>query len=224
MKRYYANKKLNNRGAALVMVIVVIAFISISATILLYMSAMNFYMKTTDIKNKGSFYEEEKALEEIKASLMQQASEAAKVAYVKVMPLYGVYDPATMQSKFNEEFINQFKTLWRAKVTTDAPADVKTYLLTLMDTKYADADRLKVEAPAGSSFACTFDTTNGKFLLQTVNLEFTDSKGYITIISTDFVVQAPTVNFGMDPTSDAAKAGETIELVKYVTYSNWTKK
>ncbi len=42
--------KLNNDGAALVTVIVVITFISILATVILYSSGMNFAMNTTDIK------------------------------------------------------------------------------------------------------------------------------------------------------------------------------
>lgn len=56
--------KLNNDGAALVTVIVVITFISILATVILYSSGMNFAMKTTDIKTKVSFYDAETAMEQ----------------------------------------------------------------------------------------------------------------------------------------------------------------
>lgn len=218
----HSNRQLNNRGAALIMVIVVISFVSITATILLYMSAMNFYMKSTDKKTKESFYEGEAALEEIRGTMMAYASDAAKEAYFDVMADCGTTDPADMQKNFNNLFITKFSSKWKpVGMNTDDPAEVLAYLKTLIDSQFSSC--LTLDTAPGSS-PCSYQYTEGTFKLTDVRLSYTDSAGYTTIITTDFVVQAPGINFSMDPAAEAASNGSTIDLVDYVTYNNYTKR
>lgn len=222
LTRQHSNRQLNNRGAALIMVIVVISFVSITATILLYMSAMNFYMKSTDKKTKESFYEGEAALEEIRGTLMSYASDAAKEAYFDVMADYGTTDPADLQRRFNNLFITKFRVMWKpASMDTNDPTQVLDYLKTMIDSKFSSCLTLDT-APGGSP--CSYQYTEGTFKLMDVRLSYTDSAGYTTIITTDFVVQAPGINFSMDPAAEAASSGSNIDLVDYVTYNNYTKR
>ena len=65
--RNITRNKLNNKGSALVTVVIVIAFITILATLILYLSVMNFQMKANDYRTKESFYGAEIPLEEIKS-------------------------------------------------------------------------------------------------------------------------------------------------------------
>ena len=55
-------KKLDNRGSALLIVILVVGFLTILATTLLYISGMNFQIKQADYQNKKNFYTGETGL------------------------------------------------------------------------------------------------------------------------------------------------------------------
>lgn len=213
----------NNSGAALVMVIVVIGFVSIIATMLLYMTVMNFYMKTTDIKTKSSFYEGETALEQIKSSLMTTATEAFDNAYYKLNAEYASIDTQFLQGEFNHLFVDEFETLWKKTTNVADPTSLpskdvlESYLKLQVEDKYKEGVSVVLSSP--TSTTARKDLDNGYFFIQTVNFSFTDSKGYTTIISTDYIVRAPKIDFKREAVHDDA-----IELVEMVSYINWTKK
>ncbi|MDE7207365.1 MAG: hypothetical protein K2N90_09470, partial [Lachnospiraceae bacterium] len=75
MKHDMKEIKLNNRGSALISVLVVTTFITIIATTMLYMAAMNYQQKLTDYQNKESFYDAEKSLDELKSLLVADVQE-----------------------------------------------------------------------------------------------------------------------------------------------------
>ena len=56
MKRKFVN---NNKGMAMVSVLIAVAFITILATALLYISFNNFQMKVVNYESKVNFYETE---------------------------------------------------------------------------------------------------------------------------------------------------------------------
>ena len=62
----------DNRGAAIVTVIVVSAFITIIATTMLYIAGRNYISKQTDYQNKISFYQAEEVLDKLKAYLVEE--------------------------------------------------------------------------------------------------------------------------------------------------------
>ncbi|MDE6518408.1 MAG: hypothetical protein K2L18_11285, partial [Acetatifactor sp.] len=71
MRSTAGKSKLNNDGSAIVTVLVVVAFITILATIMLYVSGMNFQMKVADYRTKESFYQAETPVEELRAQLVK---------------------------------------------------------------------------------------------------------------------------------------------------------
>lgn len=219
MRKKVTLKKLNNRGAALVLVLVVIAFVSITATILLYMSAMNFYMKTTDTKTKASFYSGEKALEEIKASMMVDATKAFEKAYYQVMVQYGAKDAKSMQEELNKEFIMEFKKIWRTHCGSvgDFPssAQLQTYLNSSAVVDSAYSGSIKV----GSGTTGAHSVSEGTITIKNISVEYTDSNNYTTMISTDILVKVPKIRFDA-----GSSATEDIELVDCINYLNWVKK
>lgn len=73
MKNLFLKK--SNKGAALVSVMIAVAFISILATSLLYMSVSNYKMKVQNINSKKNYYETE--------SVLTQTSVALRNALVK---------------------------------------------------------------------------------------------------------------------------------------------
>ena len=77
--------KKNNRGAAMIMVIVSIAFIGMLVAMIVYMAYCNYLMKGTDRNAKNNFYSAEKALDVINAGLQQDVSDSMAEAYVYAM-------------------------------------------------------------------------------------------------------------------------------------------
>ena len=78
----------DNKGAALIVCIVVLLFVSILATIILYMAGINYRMKKSDYNNKCTFYESEMPLETMQTNLVVPVSEALNNSYVKFNTCY----------------------------------------------------------------------------------------------------------------------------------------
>lgn len=101
-------KKLNNKGAALVLTIIVIAFVSILTTMLLYMATMNYQMKSTVHKTRVSFYGSEIPLEVIRTHIVMSVAEISDIAYEECIRTYS--------SKANGERLNDYQTIFYTKV------------------------------------------------------------------------------------------------------------
>lgn len=209
--------KFNNEGAALVTVIVVIAFASIFATVILYMSGLNFHMKTSDMKIKESFYDGEKALEEIRARLMVDASDAFMKSYQNMVITYARDAGSQRQANFNKYFVEWFKDEWNGK----SDADVLLYLQGAVSQKYSSGYNV---------ISCgnfTFDETTGTVELKDVSIEYTRDD-YTTKIITDYEIKAPDINLRIDKNSMTSPGPDDVlkdvkELVDCVCYKNWTK-
>lgn len=220
--------KLNNSGMALVMVIAVIAFVSVFATIVLYIAGINFYMKTTDVKTKESFYNSEKALEEIKASFMIDASKAYENAYLEAIGFYSIKTPEDLMLYYNQCFVDEFRDIWREHTTgsrtTDPSNDQATaYLNAIVSSQYNGS----ISAITGGEILCNVDDRNdGTVVIKDVSFCFTDSNKYTTMITTDFVIQAPAANFDATEKVEhgVTKEPQSIKLINCVIYSDWEKK
>lgn len=114
MKKY-ANKKLDNKGAALVMAILVIAFVSILTTILLYLANMNYQMKATDFKTKDAFYNSEIPLETIRTRLVMDVAEASADAYDASVLNYANVDNSVRASEYQSTFYNSIIEVWEKR-------------------------------------------------------------------------------------------------------------
>ena len=61
----WAKKRRDDRGSAIVIVIIAMAMIGILATTMLWMAYMNYMIKVADIRNKNSFYSTEKKVKTV---------------------------------------------------------------------------------------------------------------------------------------------------------------
>lgn len=114
MKKY-AKLKLNNEGAALVMAILVIAFVSILTTVLLYLANMNYQMKSTDFKTKDVFYNAEVPLETIRTRLVMDVAEASAAAYDVSVLNYANVDGDVRASEFQMNFYDAVIEAWKTR-------------------------------------------------------------------------------------------------------------
>ncbi len=222
--------KLNNAGSTIVTVIIVIAFISILGTTLLYLSGMNYYMKMTDQKTKESFYEAETALEEIKAAINEDVVNAAEKAYMDVMVRYATSDGNTRYALYTQRFFEYLEQNWEKR--RDNPSDPTnpfTYeqvLQGLVESRFATAVSLEATPDAGMMI---YHAPDYYAYIKGIKLDYTDAKGYTTRIDTNYIIQLPDINLGVDTSKTSYVAGDSVErenvaLTGYVNYDNWTKK
>ena len=98
--------KLNNKGASLVTVIIVIGFIGILASVIMTTSLVNYKMKRMNVYAKDTFYSAEQVLDEINVGLQRYVSDSISVAYRDVLQNYSNYSAekkhTVLQTKYYE--------------------------------------------------------------------------------------------------------------------------
>lgn len=245
-------KKLNNKGSALVVVVIVIAFITILATLILYLSVMNYHMKGNDYRTKVSFYGAEVPLEEMRLQFAVDLSFASERAYRSVLEQYGNLVDGTgtaRKAEFVGELFAELESLWNGRVASGG-SDLAGVSLTVRNTdgRYhiisGNSDTLDC---ANASCTCDYhiivmdmpvdalghslprleiDAT--KAVLHNIKSVCTKD-GYTSVISTDFCFMIPEYDWSVDEYSNtwvdgtSTTARTEIDYEKCVVYLNWTK-
>lgn len=222
----------DSRGAAMVTMIVVVLFITILATTLLYVSGMNFQIKQTDYRNQKSFYAGETSLENVRAQLLVDVSEAAAEAYQSVCADYVLLDTGDARKwEYHHRFIDALQDKWNTH------GNWKTWL----DGYMAPDAKLRLTVPDTDGDSSSYSNAEmldihedeGYVIIQGLEVTYTNSAGYTSIITTDFYVQAPQLNWSVNASetaeiadADDKKDAAEIKKVKaadYVEYVNWEK-
>lgn len=228
-------RKRNNAGSAMVTVLVVITFMTILATVMLYLSGMNFQMKATDFRTKESFYEAETPVEELRAQLVKDVEIAFAKAYTATVSEFsGMGDAATRESNFRQHFCDEMNTIWEERCGTEIPDPSnptnrvfkwKTGITNVVQSVGADAF---LDIAVTPSFG--FDTSEpGLVILRGVTITYDSPQYYTSIITTDFCITIPRINWS--GTFDPAPVGTPAPDATYfngnfsscVKYMNWIK-
>ena len=193
-------KEKNNRGSAMIIIIVVIAFVSILIATLYTMVVLNVQMKSIDRKAKDNFYTAESVLEQINLGLQKDLSYAADSAYAEVMQTYSqiTEDPAdpsmaslkleeNKRQAFNKSVVEKMKSELQAGATTYKVSHLEGYLT-------AELQANTVLDVVGTENTLVTVGTNG-LVLKGLKITYTDSEGYQSIIQTDIHITAPDMNF-----------------------------
>ncbi|MDE7266043.1 MAG: hypothetical protein K2N89_01080 [Lachnospiraceae bacterium] len=213
--------KLNNKGAALITVLVITTFITILATTMLYVAATNFQQKQTDYQNKQSFYKAEKALDELKSILVKDVQTAYVEAYNKTTRNFLSKTAAEREAYFQDIFMDTLKKTWEKRVTDSG--DLLGAVQSMMTGEYA--------AEAASFYKVSDygvyenDThTLQKFALRGVQVKYTEGN-YTTFLYTDICLEPPVVDWSAESfsTSTDLVDREKIAFTDYVSYVNWRK-
>lgn len=223
MKKRLKIKKLNNDGAALIFAILVVMFISILTTILLYVSGMNYEMKMTDYKTQVSFYGAETPLEELRVCLAEDASAAAIDAYKAVMKDYSnLGDGNARTALYKQTFVDKLDSLWTTRKTSDTCGDTHgasgwccaihdalgenlEYAVIVDTTSLTDKAWNIIlpsspAAPVGitdSDPQMYYEESTGRIYLQKVTVIYKEND-FISEITTDLVVTIPEIDWSVD--------------------------
>lgn len=104
-----------NSGSTLITVIVIVAFMSILATVMLYLAGENYKMKATDLKTKASFYEAEEVMEIMKTQLALDVAAASKPAYTSTVVNYIQDTNKNIRAEsYYKAFRNNYINIWNS--------------------------------------------------------------------------------------------------------------
>ncbi len=238
----------DNNGSVLVTVVIVVMFLTILATALIYVSSMSFQIKATDYKNTRSFYQCETALENIKAQLTVDASDAYLRVYKEMLPSVTSYPANAAGIEFNRRFIDELvgtDGYWTG-ITHGAgllggtenwlAAYSNSFGSTMTFDQTTNVTYNIVPNPDGLGFIIS-DEMTGIITMRGIEVTYTDPEGYTSIIETDITivpsmvdwngsvaayVYAPAGGGPVDPVEQAKN--ETFNQQVRVYYSNWKKK
>ncbi len=198
MKRLVLKKvKDDNKGSAIVMVVIALAFIAILGVTIMWMSMANFRMKVTDQENKQGFYTAETVLEQIRVGLQGDASLAANSAYSVIMQNYSAWDEAKRESEFKKEFKKSLEAI------IQDPSNIGHYSMDHLKGFIDGSINVSIDpGNPGNPRRYMYGTGNienianeGWLVLKGITLEYTDDKGFYSEISTDIMISAPSTAF-----------------------------
>lgn len=215
----------DNRGSAIVIVIIAMAMIGILASAILWSAYMNYMIKINDIRNKKSFYSAETVMEQIVAGLEHEASAAITLSYQEVMQNWNpngtqdevVQGEADRSSRFTTVYLSSLiKSLMLDTSPVPGPIDPsipKQYhydrekLAAFIDDELYD--RMDEEVWNGKEEGSSEDdntmeiVNNSSLVLHNIRVSFMDDRGYVSIINTDICIDVPELVFYQNPSIDS---------------------
>lgn len=212
-----AKKKLNDRGSAIVIVIIAMAMIGIMATTMLWMAYMNYMIKVSDIRNKNSFYSAEEVVEQVMSGLRAESAEAVGIAYREVLANWdNLESEANRSNIFTTTYLD---TLYENLVDPDTshhdPSDptvryydkakLKGYIDAAIFTAAVDEaawdNGAKVGDPLGKPRIEIVN--NNSIILKNLYVSCTESDGRLSIVQTDICLDVPKLVFENGGSIDA---------------------
>lgn len=221
--------KKNNAGSAIVTVLVVVAFMTILATIMLYVSGSNFQMKVADYRTKESFYYAETPVEELREQLIEDVQVAFVKAYSSVVAEYpNLRTVENVESSYRRLFCEEMNKIWAQRCgSVDGNVQWKNGIESVVQPHVESGDEWKL-----TGFPDKFDdgevATKGQLIMKGVEFTYYSKAGYTSIISTDFCITIPGVQWPVwdEGTKTYKYSNAAIEKMNFsacVGYMNWTK-
>ena len=103
------HRRTDNKGSAMVVVIIAMAFIGILASVLMYMSLLNYQMKVNNLKAKDNFYSAETVLDEVRTAMGERVSASVGSAYELVLKNYEATSAEEKQNKLRYYFLKDMQ-------------------------------------------------------------------------------------------------------------------
>ena len=205
--------KSNNSGSTMLIVMVALALISILATTLMAMSYMNYNMKVTELNSKKNFYSAEIVLDQINVGLQKEISDSVEGAYIRSMQNYkdsNMSHNTAFASLYINELRNKLRTVaedtkYAIAVDDDSDGVYEAGLVKYLDSNLQNAyktGKLKItstDSKMDSVAVATVDDAGATvyevkgLVLYDLNIEYTDSQEFTSVITTDIKLKVPTL-------------------------------
>ncbi len=155
----------NNKGAALISVMIAVTFITIVASALLYMAYMNFSMKAMSVQSKANFYETEGYLQGVTVKLQDEIARST--------------DPATTINNLTES--SNYSAVKLLKLKYPAATGNAASATVVIDGDTITLDR------GGSLTVTDYSSKTKKYTLSNVKITQVNEDGLTNNIKTDIV-------------------------------------
>lgn len=168
----------DNRGSGIVMVLVCMLCVALMGTAMLFMSYTGLRVKVSQRQENRDFYSAEAAVDEIRAGLQAEVSDAIAAAYKSVLERYS--EAARVGDLFQVTFQNTMKTsgLFENSGTT--------YKVDKLQAMVSNS-RVTVSGAAG----CPVVSDSNSITLQGIRVTYTADNNYTTTITTDLTIGMP---------------------------------
>lgn len=203
--------KRDDRGSAIVLVIIAMALIGILATTILWASYLNYRIKINDLRVKNSFYSAETVVEQIEAGVKLKVSGAINEAYQEVVSNWDALGTdANRESYFLTAYIADVE---KEFITPSCPTGQydKSILHGFVDAEWwnesdPNHDGYIVNDPWDNAIP-EFKAANsvngyGTMVLKNICVEYYDANDYLSIINTDIAIDVPKLHFTQAGTID----------------------
>jgi hypothetical protein len=193
MKRITGKLKSDNRGSTIIIVLVTMTFLTVLASVLLYLSLVNLQMKKLDKEGKVNFYGAEAVMNEIRSGVQEAASDAIKDAYTNVLVSYNTTSEDAQTDNFRNLFFAELYTytidmqaLFQASGTDYIynPAALEAFVRVQPDVILSIGGSKVVEPVTDG------DGRTVAVVLKAVSVGY-KKNGYETTVSADITIRAP---------------------------------
>lgn len=199
---YSKNIRKNSKGSAIITVVVSMLFVMALGAALLFAAFTAYTIRITERNSDQNFYSASAAMDDIRAGLQTQVTNAISVAYTGVLTSY-TSASTNPQNDFTSRFLaelakKQFNSVEGETVTlflsqvTEGNTVISGYdpeaLITFIREKY----QLNAKVSGGTAVQNSTDSgAVSSVTLKAVSLKYIDEKGYESNITTDITIAMP---------------------------------
>lgn len=176
----------SNRGSALMLVMISIAFIGILAVVLLGISYTNLRLKTLDGRSRVNYYSAETAIAEIQGVLEEYSADALKGAYEAQLESFIELTSAERTAYLKSFFFTTMKTKLQHP---SAPGKYNTAKLKTFTTN-PGVTIIDYSSDISSKGALVYNEADATLSLKNVRVEY-EENGLKSSITTDIVISLP---------------------------------
>lgn len=207
MKSFLNKWKHKNQGSSFVVVVVSLTFIGIIALALLSVTLMNYKRMALSKKNDSTYYAVEKAADQLKTGLVDEANNALQKAYLQLEPEMKFFDTTDGVYKFLSDdeankrlkkyFISYLYAALGGSDQNQQYAKLCTYIAGDSQANLVDPTTASNLLGTSYSFGITakMDEVNQVYQIEVKGLLFesdpSENDGYVQNLYTDFTIAAP---------------------------------
>lgn len=189
-----AERKMNNKGFSLILVIICMTFIGILASMIISMSVSSVQMRVTEQESSDNFYSAEEVMDEVSANVEKQANKSLGEAYTKFLQKYAATAPKDRQQLFVTLLTDELEKTFKDDFTTLYINNEAEFLNKYATTSYGSG----VDVGQAADVIAAMGTGKGKITIQGLSVTYKDADGYETTITTDVVLEVTYPQFFED--------------------------
>lgn len=204
----FRKEKMDNRGSALIIVIIVMTFIGVLATVVLSMTSINAQTKTVDTTAKKTFYDAESALDEITLGIENVLAESTNKAYSSIFTEFTTLSNDERNSRFQSEIVQEVEDRLKfSEIVKDASG--KQPIVYLLQSYITNSS-----AEVVSVGACSHLLTNSNKYLKISGVKIVYNDGdYSNTITTDIRINVPVADLSANIPSTSTLSFEKYGLI-----------